>query len=82
MKKITMSQTMTPPRNLTEFEALVMADSYPAVCMIDRDLIRALLGYVRELEAVAGVARAGTGQANAGAAAGVARRLGGCQVGG
>jgi len=41
---------LSRPRGLDEFEALVMADRQPAVCIIDRDLIRALLRYLRWLE--------------------------------
>jgi len=41
------------PPGLELFEALVMCDEHPAVCIIDRDLMRALLRYVRHLEAEA-----------------------------
>jgi hypothetical protein len=40
-----------PPQGLELFEALVMVDEHPAVCIIDRDLMRSLLRYVRWLEA-------------------------------
>ena len=39
------------PPGLELFEALVTCDEHPAVCIIDRDLMRALLRYVRHLEA-------------------------------
>jgi hypothetical protein len=39
-----------PPPHLAEFEATIMADTYPAVIMIDRDLARHLLRYVRDVE--------------------------------
>ena len=39
-----------PPPGLELFEALVMVDEHPAVCMIDRDFMRGLLRYVRWLE--------------------------------
>jgi hypothetical protein len=41
------------PNGLDEFEAHVMASNYPAICMIDRDLVRELLRYLRRLEAEA-----------------------------
>jgi hypothetical protein len=39
-----------PPPGLAEFEQHVMAADAPAVVLIDRALIRALLRYVRRLE--------------------------------
>jgi hypothetical protein len=39
-----------PPEGLDGFEALVMASAAPAVLMIDRQQMRALLEYVRRLE--------------------------------
>jgi hypothetical protein len=41
---------VAPPPNLSEFEAIIMASSAPAVVMIDRELIRGLLRYLRRLE--------------------------------
>jgi hypothetical protein len=41
---------MMRPPGLDEFDAIVTADSAPAVVIIDRALIRALLLYVRFLE--------------------------------
>ena len=41
--------TRAPP-GLAEFEAFVVAETAPAVVIIDRALIRALLAYVRQLE--------------------------------
>ena len=39
-----------PPDGLAEFEQHVMAADAPAVVLIDRALVRALLRYVRRLE--------------------------------
>jgi hypothetical protein len=44
-----MSEAPVPP-GLAEFMAHIEADELPAVAMIDRDTIRALLRYVRRLE--------------------------------
>jgi len=41
---------MNRPPNLSEFEAVVMAAEAPAVCMIDRELMRAMFRYLRRLE--------------------------------
>lgn len=41
---------LAPPEGFAEFEAVVMADAAPAVLVIDRDLMRRLLAYVRMLE--------------------------------
>jgi hypothetical protein len=38
------------PPGLADWEAYVMASDAPAVCIMDRDLVRALLRYVRRLE--------------------------------
>jgi hypothetical protein len=40
----------TTPPGIAEFEAFVMADTAPAMVIIDRALIRALLIYLRGLE--------------------------------
>ncbi len=39
-----------PPPGLAEFEQHVMASDAPAVVLVDRALVRALLRYVRRLE--------------------------------
>jgi hypothetical protein len=39
-----------PPPGLAEFEAFVMADAAPATLLIDRELMRRLLTYLRRLE--------------------------------
>jgi hypothetical protein len=41
---------MSAPPKLDEFEAIINASSAPAVVIIDRELIRALVSYVRALE--------------------------------
>ena len=42
---------MTPPPTLPEIERLAMASQAPAVCPLDRANLRALIRYVRALEA-------------------------------
>lgn len=42
--------TPQPPAGLAEFEAAVTADQAPAVVIIDRELARALVVYLRALE--------------------------------
>lgn len=39
-----------PPPKFAEFEALVLASSAPAILIIDRELMRGLLTYLRRLE--------------------------------
>ena len=46
----TLRRQPEPPPSLAEFEQHVMAADAPAVVLIDRALIRALLRYVRGLE--------------------------------
>jgi hypothetical protein len=41
---------INPPPHLDEYEALVRASSAPAVLLVDRDLMRGLLDYLRDLE--------------------------------
>jgi hypothetical protein len=38
------------PANMAEFEAHVMADTAPAVCMVPRETFRQFFRYVRRLE--------------------------------
>ena len=45
-----LSRQPEPPPGLAEFEAIIMASGAPAVVLIDRTLVRALLRYVRRLE--------------------------------
>jgi len=40
-----------PPSGLEEFEAIITASDAPAVVIIDRDLVRGILAYLRYLEA-------------------------------
>jgi len=42
-----------PPSGLATFEAVLMASNAPAVLILDRDLMRELLRYLRALEAEA-----------------------------
>lgn len=50
----------TPPPNLPEIEAHVMASECPALVISDRPAMRALIAYVRALEAQAARLRART----------------------
>ena len=45
-----LGERVTRPAGLDEWEAHVLASDAPAVCMMDRNLVRALLRYVRDLE--------------------------------
>jgi hypothetical protein len=40
----------SPPPGLAEFEVFVRASDAPAVLVIDRELMRRLLDYMRQLE--------------------------------